>query len=110
MSALGHKQTYAVQNAMSALHPKADMCGATSDVCFGPIADITLSFDHLVGARKHGGRHGEAERFGGLEVDDQFVLGRCLHRHVSRLLALEGAIDVAGRTAILINEISPIGN
>jgi hypothetical protein len=29
MSALGHKQTYAVQKAMSALPPKTDMCGAT---------------------------------------------------------------------------------
>jgi hypothetical protein len=26
--------------AMSALPPKADMCGATSDVCYGPKADI----------------------------------------------------------------------
>jgi hypothetical protein len=42
MSALGQKQTYAVQNGMSALPPKADMCGATSDVRFGPIADIRL--------------------------------------------------------------------
>ena len=32
MSALGQKQTFAVQNGMSALHPKADMCGATKDV------------------------------------------------------------------------------
>jgi hypothetical protein len=29
---------------MSALPPKADMCGATSDVRFGPKADITLLF------------------------------------------------------------------
>src|SRR5262245_30802469 len=42
MSALGQKQTYAVQNGMSALPPKADMCGATRDVRFGPIADIWL--------------------------------------------------------------------
>jgi len=34
MSALGHKQTYAVQKGMSALHPIADMCGATWDVRF----------------------------------------------------------------------------
>ena len=40
MSALGQKQTFAVQNVMSALHPKADMCGATRDVRFVPIADI----------------------------------------------------------------------
>ena len=29
MSALGHKRTFAVQNVMSALPPKADMCSAT---------------------------------------------------------------------------------
>ena len=49
MSALGQKQTFAVQNGMSALPPiatakvdfpqticltrKADMCGASADVC-----------------------------------------------------------------------------
>ena len=58
MSALGQKRTYAVQQpmsallsiatakadsckkAMSALPPKADMCGATRDVRFVPKADI----------------------------------------------------------------------
>jgi 7,8-dihydropterin-6-yl-methyl-4-(beta-D-ribofuranosyl)aminobenzene 5'-phosphate synthase len=28
------------QNGMSALLPKADMCGASKDVCYGPIADF----------------------------------------------------------------------
>jgi hypothetical protein len=28
---------------MSALHPKADMCIATANVCFGPIADIYMA-------------------------------------------------------------------
>ena len=28
---------------MSALLPKADMCGAVAHVCFGPIADMTQS-------------------------------------------------------------------
>jgi hypothetical protein len=32
MSALGQKQTFALQWAMSALHPKADVCGAARDV------------------------------------------------------------------------------
>ena len=40
MSALGHKRTFAAQNAMSALPPIADMCSATRDVRFVPIADI----------------------------------------------------------------------
>ena len=40
MSALGQKQTCAVQTAMSALTPKADMCSALGDVRFVPKADI----------------------------------------------------------------------
>jgi len=46
MSALGQKRTFAVQNGMSALTPKADMCSATRYVCFVPKADIlTLELD-----------------------------------------------------------------
>ena len=41
MSALGQKRTFAVQNGMSALPPKADMCSATRYVRFVPIADMT---------------------------------------------------------------------
>jgi len=40
MSALGQKPTCAPQKVMSALPPKADMCSATANVCFGPKADI----------------------------------------------------------------------
>ena len=64
MSALGQKQTYAVQQrhvrftpnsdresefpqkVMSALPPKADMCGAARDVRFGPKADMRLIRSH----------------------------------------------------------------
>jgi len=51
------KQTYAVQNGKSALPPKADMCSAIADVCFGPIADSCTAtnqhlFDHLAGAER----------------------------------------------------------
>jgi hypothetical protein len=41
MSALGHKQTCAPQKIMSALHPKADMCGALANVCYVPKADMS---------------------------------------------------------------------
>ena len=40
MSALGQKQTCAVQKGMSALPPKADICGAIANVRFVPKADI----------------------------------------------------------------------
>src|SRR5262249_30583473 len=39
MSALGQKQTYAAQKGMSALPLKADMCGAKSNVRYGPKTD-----------------------------------------------------------------------
>jgi hypothetical protein len=43
MSALGHKQTFAAQNGMSALPPKADICGAQGRVRFGgQKADMSL--------------------------------------------------------------------
>ena len=50
-----------------------------------------LLLDHLVGTSKNCGRHDEAERLGGLQVDDQLVLGRRLHRQVGGLLAFEDA-------------------
>ena len=68
----------AVQKAMSALPPKADMCSAAAYVRFVPIADIRHSFDHLVGAAKERGRESEAERLRSLEIDDEFDLRRPL--------------------------------
>ena len=64
MSALGQKQTCAVQNGMSALHPKADMCAATKDVRFVPIADIiiTSAFDTIADESER--PHSSAGRLG----------------------------------------------
>src|SRR5262249_58474798 len=50
----------------------------------------------------------DAECFGRFEIERQYVLGRCLHCQVRRLLALEDAIDVAGRLPELLDEIRPI--
>src|SRR6266446_3192786 len=69
-----------------------------------------LLFDHLVGTREHGRRNVEIERLRSLEVDDQLVLGRCLHRQVWGLLALENAIHVASRAPVRLDQISPIGD
>ena len=91
-----------MQKGMSALPPKADMCGALAHVCFVPIADYApqqsalYSITSSARASKRR-RHGEAERLGGLEIDHQLVLGRSLDRQIGRLLALEDAIDVSGR-------------
>jgi hypothetical protein len=47
MSALGQKQTFTPQKVMSVLPPKADVCGATRDVRFGPKADIGFAIQSL---------------------------------------------------------------
>src|SRR4029453_13510577 len=77
---------------MSALPPKADMCGATRDVRFGPIADITL-FDHLVGAGDEGRRQGETKRLGGLGFDNEFEPRGLLDRQIGGLGTLENFVD-----------------
>jgi hypothetical protein len=66
--------------------------------------------DHFVGARDQLRRYFEAQRLGCLDVKHQLVLGRRLHRKVSRLLTLEDAIDIAGRGPILVNDIRPVGD
>ena len=43
----------------------------------------------------------EAQRLGGLEVDDKLVLRRRLHRQVGGLFALKDAIDVTGRLPVM---------
>jgi len=45
------------------------------------VADL---LNHLAGAGKHRGRHVQAERLGGLQVDHKLVFGRRLHRQVKR--------------------------
>ena len=82
---------------------KADMCSAkghvrftpksghvqcTADVRYVPIADIGTNqflFDHLVGASEQRRRHGEAERLGGLKINDQLEFGRLFNRQITRL-------------------------
>jgi hypothetical protein len=68
------------QKAMSALPPKADMCGANEHVCFGPIADIDRRwslFEHLVGASEQRRWNFEPKALCCLLVDRQIEL--CWH-------------------------------
>ena len=67
-------------------------------------------FDHLVGAGQKRRRHGEADRFGGFEVDRELVFRRVLHRQVGRFLALQDAVNVASCATMLVDLIRSVGN
>src|SRR5215831_6644889 len=57
-------------------------------------------FDHFVGARLQGHGHGQAERLGGLQVDDQLELGRLHDWHLRRAHALKDLTDVVAGLSI----------
>jgi hypothetical protein len=44
-------------------------------------------FDHLIGLCEQRGRHGKAERLGGLEIYHQLELGRLFNRQITRFRA-----------------------
>src|SRR5215831_8678718 len=75
---------------------------------FEPPCSFT-SFDHLVGAREQRGRNFDAERFGGLEVDRQLEISRCLHGKSVRACALEDTIDIFGRAGKRFTQVDTIG-
>jgi len=120
MSALGQKPTYALQQAMSALHPiataKADFrtrscllyprkrtCAVRSGMsALGQkrtqcAAASSISLDGCVGAREQRTRHCEAQGFSSFEIDHKLIFDWSLDRKLTRLLALKDAIDIGRR-------------
>ena len=56
-------------------------------------------FDHLIGAGKQRGRHGEVERFGGLEIDCQLEFRGYFDWQLTWLFAAQYSIDIECGTA-----------
>ena len=67
-------------------------------------------FNHLVGAGEDQRLDSEAERPGGLEVDDEFECGRLLNRKISRLSSLQGAVDIASGAAKDLEDAGAVGD
>jgi hypothetical protein len=72
----------------SGLPPRADIVDAFWQVRFVPEAAVSnrsnaALLDHLVGARQQRRRHFDAERLGGLEIDQQLEFGGLINRDVA---------------------------
>src|SRR6516165_12709950 len=86
----------------------ADMERTFRHVADGNSGNGGALLNELTGDREQGSRHSEPKRPGSLEIDDELVFGRRLHRQIGGLLAAEDAIDVTGCTAILVDRIGAI--
>src|SRR6516164_5434578 len=73
-----------------------------------PLANSLL--DHFVGGGKQRWRNGEAERRGGLEVDDHLELGWLLNWKIGRLGTPENLVDVRTGAPKQIKKTCPIGH
>src|SRR5215475_10918892 len=67
-------------------------------------------FDHLVGAREQRRGHGEAERIGGREINEEIEFGRLLDREFGWLRSTQNLIDQVGSSAPHVSPVSSIGH
>src|SRR5271166_3097598 len=81
-------------------------CSRTARLVAATRSGCRPLLDQLVGDSEHARRNFQAERPGGLQVDDELAVDRRLHRQVARLLTLEDAIDV---TCCLLHYADGIG-
>src|SRR5262249_42271832 len=66
--------------------------------------------DDLVGEIEDRWRNRQAERLCCLEVDDERIFHRLLHRQIGRLLAPEDTVDVGGRLGVQVDSVEPVGH
>src|SRR5262249_20247019 len=132
MSALGHKQTYAVQNAMSALPPiataKADIRSRScllyprKRTCavhkrMSAMGQTPTSRElppklliNLRGTAKPGRGHRRPSRFARFKIDYHLVLGGRRDRQAGRLPPFKKAVDIAGPLPVLVEQIGTVGD
>src|SRR5262245_66316431 len=112
MSALGHKQTCAAIGDVrftpnSGLLQRTRPCPLWANSRLMQRSKTASLFDHLIRTGEQRRRHSQPKRLRGFQIDNELVLGRRLHRQVSRFLSLEDAIDVAGSAPKLIKIVGP---
>ena|SRR5947207_4305616 len=69
---------------------------------------IVRLFDHFVGGGEQLVRDGQAERLGGLQINDQLELGRQLDRQICWFSTLQDLIDIGGGAPKQIRAVGSI--
>src|SRR5437773_1162194 len=64
--------------------------------------------DHFIRPPQQRRRDRQAERLGGLEVDDQLEFGRLLHGEIGGLRAFQDLVDVLGRSTVQLTSIPTV--
>ena len=88
MSALGHKRTFAAQNAVSALPPKADIRSAQAYVRLVPLADscIAAKVSHsITSSARASGIGGISRDRASLRRFDPYFFARSITKHVATI-------------------------
>src|SRR5262249_39238387 len=91
--------------AMSALPPRADMCGATRDVHFGPKADICHSIDHFIGELLKKQGNVNAERLCCILVDVKLKFRWLLDGQIGRLRSLENFVHLGCAAPVQVSKV-----
>jgi hypothetical protein len=72
--------------------------------------DKTALLDRLVGTAEQRDREAQAERLGGLEIEDQFYFCKLLHRQFGGRLAFENAPSISAGQIPQFGEIASIAD
>src|SRR5215475_15867401 len=67
-------------------------------------------FDHLVGEREQHRRNRQAERLGGLQIDDEIEFNRLLDRQIGRLRSAQNPVNITSGAPELVNKVYSIGH
>src|SRR6476660_5356397 len=85
-----------------------------SEIVFGgevsswPLSLLQASFNNLVGAGEQHRWNFEAERLGGLEIENQLDLCRLLDRKVGRLFAFENAPSIDTNLTVRLGKAASV--
>src|SRR5258708_3586835 len=79
--------------------PRADSCTATK-----------ASLENLVGTAGQRQRNGDAERTGGLQVDEHLDFGRLLHRQIGRLATLKNSPGIDSDETMCFRNVGPVAH